>query len=370
MGHVTKMVLSMPFRVTSLPTFASVSNHESYMKRCLELAALGIGKVAPNPMVGCVIVHNDKIIGEGYHQQYGQAHAEVNAINAVQDKSLLTESTLYVNLEPCAHHGKTPPCADLIVQHKLKHVVICNRDPFAEVDGKGIAKLEAAGITVETGILAPEGLWLNRIFFTFHTKKRPYIILKWAQTIDGFIDRDRAPGDHQPPLKITCDESNRLVHKWRTEEAAILVGKNTALLDDPRLTARHWPGKNPLRLVIDPQLQLPSTLRMFNDENETWVFNARKAYCEKNICFEQINDPSEFPHEIAEHLYKKGIQSVIIEGGKNTLEHFYSAGLWDEARIFTNPMRIGGGIAAPRFTGKEVSREHIGEDILQVYIPG
>lgn len=339
-----------------------------YMKRCLELAALGTGSVAPNPLVGCVIVHKDKIIGEGYHEKCGEAHAEVNAINSVQDQSLLDESTLYVSLEPCAHQGKTPPCADLIVKHKLKQVVICNNDTFAEVDGKGIKRLKQAGIKVITGVLESEGRWLNRRFFNFHEKKRPYVILKWAQTIDGYIDRDRSPGDQETPLKITTDESNKLVHKWRTEETAILVGKNTALLDDPRLTARHWPGSNPLRLVIDPQLQLPLTLRIFNDEQETWVYNARKAFCEKTICFERINDPSEFPHEIVNHLYSKDVQSVIVEGGKNTIERFYQAGLWDEARVFTNPIRIGNGIQAPKFAGKELERTHIGEDLLQVYV--
>ena len=345
------------------------AQHEIYMNRCLELAALGARNVAPNPMVGCVIVHNDKIIGEGHHEKYGEAHAEVNAIQSVKDKSLLIESTLYVSLEPCAHQGKTPPCADLIIKHQLKRVVICNTDPFSEVNGKGIKRLEQAGIEVHIGILESDGKWLNRRFFTFHEKKRPFIILKWAQTIDGFIDRDRSPDDQEPPLKITTNESNKLVHKWRTEEAAILVGKNTALLDDPRLTARHWSGKNPLRLVIDPQLQLPSTLRMFNDEYDTWVYNARKAYCEKNICFEKINDPAEFPHEIVNHLYSSHIQSVIIEGGKNTLERFFDAGLWDEARIFTNPMRIGKGIHAPQFIGSEIDRKHIGEDLLQIYQP-
>ena len=340
-----------------------------YIKRCLELAALGAGNVAPNPMVGCVIVHKDRIIGEGYHEHCGEAHAEVNAIESVKDKALLAESTLYVSLEPCAHQGKTPPCADLIVKHKLKQVVICNTDPFSEVDGKGIARLKKAGIEVTTGVLESEGRWLNRRFFAFHEKKRPYIILKWAQTIDGYIDRERSASDDNPPLKITTDASNKLVHKLRTEEEAILVGKNTALLDDPRLTARYWPGKNPLRLVIDPQLQLPSSLRMFNDEHETWVYNARKALCEKNICFERINDPAEFPHEIVNHLHGKDIQSVIIEGGKNTIERFYQAGLWDEARVFTNPMRIGNGIQAPKFIGKEMERTHIGEDLLQVYLP-
>lgn len=339
------------------------------MKRCLELAALGAGNVAPNPLVGCVVVHNDQIIGEGYHQKYGEAHAEVNAINSVEDKSLLAESTLYVNLEPCAHQGKTPPCADLIVSHHLKTVVICNQDPFAEVNGKGIAKLQAAGIEVVTGVLEQEGLWLNRRFFTFHQKKRPYFILKWAQTTDGFIDHERPPGSTEPPLKITQKAANTIVHKWRTEEAAILVGKNTALLDNPKLTARHWPGNHPLRLVIDPQLQLPEHLNLFTDGHETWVFNAKKAFCEKNICYEYITDPQSFPQEIASHLYSKGIQSVIIEGGKNTIDRFYESGLWDEARIFIGDVRIGSGIDAPALVGEKIEDEWIEGDRLQVYLP-
>lgn len=342
-------------------------SHEIYMKRCLQLAELGLGSVAPNPMVGCVIVNDQKIIGEGYHHKHGEAHAEVNAINSVQDKNLLKTSTLYVNLEPCAHHGKTPPCADLIVASDIPNVVICNTDPFPAVNGKGIARLEAAGIQVTKGILEQEGRQLNRRFFTFHELKRPYIILKWAQTMDAFIDRTREPEEMAPALKITNEESDRLVHKWRTEEAAIMIGKNTALLDDPKLTARLWPGKNPLRIVIDPRLNLSPALNIFSDGQPTWVFNALRKGEQGALRYLKIDDPDEFHIEIAKQLYEQGIQSVIIEGGAGTIQRFYDADLWDEARIFTGPLRIAQGVPSPAFTGRLVSHQHLGSDTLQVY---
>jgi len=339
------------------------------MQRCFELAALGAGSVAPNPLVGSVIVHNEKIIGEGYHQKYGDPHAEVNAINAVKDKSLLSEATIYVNLEPCAHHGKTPPCTDLIVSHKLKRVVISNRDPFEQVDGKGIDRLKNAGIEVTTGVLEKKGRWLNRRFFTFHEKKRPYVILKFAQTIDGYLDSFRTEEDNEEPLKITSDQMNRLVHKWRSEESSILVGRNTVLLDNPSLTTRLWPGKNPLRLVIDPELQIKEDKKVMCDGNHTWIFNALKTdYCENNLCYIQINDASEFHTEILTYLYKSDIQSVIIEGGAATLSRFIEAKMWDEARIITGQIRIGVGISAPDIHGKLHSSELIGNELLQVYL--
>jgi diaminohydroxyphosphoribosylaminopyrimidine deaminase / 5-amino-6-(5-phosphoribosylamino)uracil reductase len=287
------------------------------MQRCLELAKKGAGYVAPNPMVGAVLVHEDKIIGEGWHQQYGEAHAEVNCIASVkeEDRSLIAQSTMYVSLEPCAHFGKTPPCVDLIVQHKVPKVIIGCRDPFEEVNGKGIEKLRAAGVEVIAGVLENECKELNKRFFTYHTKQRPYIILKWAQTADGKIaslnpsegrtsDSDKTEIDyssqiiHQnkttsviaeagsPPLEgreaaverllISNEYSNRLVHKWRSEEAAILVGTNTALLDDPELTTRLWPGPSPVRLVLDRDLKLPSSLKIFNQEVKTIIFNCIK----------------------------------------------------------------------------------------------
>jgi diaminohydroxyphosphoribosylaminopyrimidine deaminase / 5-amino-6-(5-phosphoribosylamino)uracil reductase len=339
------------------------------MNRCLELAALGIGSVAPNPLVGCVIVHDEKIIGEGYHQSFGDNHAEVNAIKNVTDKSLLPQCTVYVNLEPCAHHGKTPPCADLLVKHNVKEVVIANVDPFKEVSGKGIQRLKDAGISVIEGVLSEKGAWLNRRFFNFHENKRPYIILKWAQTIDGYIDIDRKSGDGKEPLKITGDKANKLVHRWRTEESSILVGRQTVAKDNPKLTARLWPGKSPLRLVIDPQLQLDADQNVLNDGRSTWVYNAKKTGNEGATDYHKISDPSSFQNEIATHLYESGIQSVIIEGGRETIRRFYEGGLWDEARVFTNSMRIGDGVRAPKFSGNEISKSHLDDDILQVYIP-
>lgn len=341
--------------------------HEKYIMRCLELAAIGLGNTAPNPLVGSVIVYNDKIIGEGFHQQYGEAHAEVNAINSVKDKSLLSSSTIYVNLEPCAHHGKTPPCADLIIKSKIPHVVICNRDPFHAVDGKGIERLVAAGIKVETGVLGQQGRKLNKRFFMFHEQKRPYVILKWAETADGFLDYFRKSDDNETPLKISNSESSTLVHKWRSEEASILIGRNTAVLDNPSLTTRLWPGKNPLRLVIDPQLEVPANASMYNDGQTTWVFNALREYCEGEVCFYQISNAATFENEIMEHLYKNNIQSVIIEGGANTLHRFIEANLWDEARVITGNLRIGDGIAAPRFIGNLRETEFIGSDKLEIY---
>ncbi len=340
------------------------------MQRCFELAALGAGSVAPNPLVGSVIVHEDKIIGEGYHQMHGGPHAEVNAISSVKDKSLLSEATIYVNLEPCAHHGKTPPCADLIVSYNFKRAVICNTDPFEEVYGKGIERLRESGIDVVAGVLEEDGRWLNRRFFTFHEKKRPFVILKFAQTIDGYLDSYRKEDDKKAPLKITGGQMNRIVHKWRSEEDSILVGKNTVLLDNPALTARLWPGKNPLRLVVDPELQIKADKTILSDGNHTWIFNAlRTDYCENNLCYIQINDARNFHSEILTYLYKNDIQSVIIEGGAATLERFVDAEMWDEARIITGQIRIGEGVSAPDIHGKLLSTELIGNDLLQVYLP-
>ena len=342
----------------------------SYMRRCFELARLGAGNVAPNPMVGCVIVHEDQIIGEGYHRSIGQAHAEVNAIQSVSDQSLLPSSTLYVNLEPCAHHGKTPPCADLIVDKGIKKVVICNRDPFAEVDGKGLERLKAADVEVSLGVLEEDGRWLNRRFFAFHEQSRPYIILKFAQTNDGYLDAYRGQASDGTPLKITGAQADALVHKWRAQEASILVGQNTVNLDNPTLTVRHWKGKNPLRLVIDPRLQIPEESNVLKDGEPTWIFNAlRSDVCEDKVCYVQINNPEDFEHEILAYLHKQDVQSMIIEGGATTIQRFIDAGLWDEARIFTSQQRIGSGVKSPDVKGTLFSSEHIGEDLLQVYLP-
>src|SRR5690348_3772405 len=281
------------------------------MSRCIQLAKLGAGNVAPNPMVGGVLVYENKIIGEGYHQRFGEAHAEVNCINNVaeENKSLIEKSTMYVSLEPCAHHGKTPPCSDLIIQKKIKKVIVGCQDIFKEVAGKGIEKLENAGVEVITGVLEHECRDLNRRFFTFHQKQRPYIILKWAQSANGKIGSD---GDER--ILISNNYSNRLVHKWRSEEAAILVGTNTVLKDNPSLTTRLWKGNNPVRIVIDKELKIPPSSKIFNEQAETLIFNLSKSSATKNIRFIKL-DNENFLKELLDWLYKNNIQSVLVEGG-------------------------------------------------------
>ena len=315
------------------------------MHRCLELAEKGSGYVAPNPLVGAILVHDEKIIGEGYHRQYGQAHAEVNCINSVENenKHKIKESSLYVSLEPCAHFGKTPPCTDLIIANQVAEVVIGCRDPFKEVDGKGIEKLKAAGVKVVYGILERECQQLNKRFFIFHIQHRPYIILKWAETADGKI---AANGTER--LHISNEQTNRLVHKWRSEEASILIGTNTALLDDPELTTRSWEGPSPVRLVIDMELKLPHSLRVFNDKQKTIVFNAIKHEENGSLNFYQVTEDVSLVHQIINALYQMKIQSVIVEGGARLLQSFIDDGIWDEARIIRNEkLRINNGLAAP-----------------------
>lgn len=338
------------------------------MLRCLELAKNGLGKVAPNPMVGCVIVYENKIIGEGYHQEYGKAHAEVNAINSVQDKTLLQKSTLYVNLEPCAHFGKTPPCANLIAEHNIPRVVIGCIDSFSEVSGKGIEKLKNAGIEVMVGILERESLGLNKRFFTFHTKKQPYIILKWAETKDGFIDVDRSFDKLRKTNTnnwITTPLSKQLVHKWRSEESAIMVGTNTALNDNPKLNVREWVGKNPIRLVIDLQDRLPKDLHVFDKKIPTVVFSSTRERQEKNLTFVKINDLKNLLTEVLNELYKRNIQSVIVEGGAKLLQSFIDQNLWDEARVFIGNKNFVNGLKAPKIKGNLISEEMIDVDKLK-----
>jgi diaminohydroxyphosphoribosylaminopyrimidine deaminase/5-amino-6-(5-phosphoribosylamino)uracil reductase len=321
---------------------------QQYMQRCLELAKKGAGYVAPNPMVGAVLVHEDRIIGEGWHQQYGGAHAEVNCIASVkeEDRRLISESAMYVSLEPCAHYGKTPPCADLIIQHKIPKVIIGCRDSFEAVNGKGIEKLRAAGVEVIAGVLENESTALNKRFFTFHTKQRPYIILKWAQTADG-----RISSGNGERLLISNEYSNRLVHKWRSEEAAILVGTNTALLDDPELTTRLWPGSSPIRLVLDRDLKLPSSLKIFNREVKTIIFNCIKQEEQKNLSYYKLENKANLVPPIINALYQLNIQSVLVEGGTKLLQSFIDKGMWDEIRIITNnELKIGDGLAAPIIT--------------------
>lgn len=318
--------------------------HEQYMKRCFELALKGSHHAAPNPLVGCVIVYNGKIIGEGYHQKYGEAHAEVNAVKAVKDKSLLKEATLYVNLEPCAHFGKTPPCANLISEHKIPEVFISNIDTFSKVSGKGIEKLKSYGCKVTTGILDKEGRELNKRFFTYHEKKRPYIILKWAQTNDGFIAKnEQSEGEID---WITSKETKKLVHKWRSEEMGILVGKNTVKNDNPSLTTREYTGKNPTRIILDSNLELDSNKSVFNSEAKTLVINKVKNDSKEHIEHIKIDDTKNV-EQILNALYERGISSILIEGGTQIHNSFISQNIWDEARIFKSTSNWKNGLKAP-----------------------
>jgi diaminohydroxyphosphoribosylaminopyrimidine deaminase/5-amino-6-(5-phosphoribosylamino)uracil reductase len=336
------------------------------MQRCIQLARLGAGNVAPNPMVGALLVYQNRIIGEGYHQQYGNAHAEVNCINSVatKDKSLIEKSTLYCSLEPCSHFGKTPPCADLIIQNKIPSVVIGCRDSFLQVDGKGIQKLQAAGIEVITPVLEKEALNLNRRFFTFHSQKRPFIILKWAQTANGFIGNG-----NDARLLISNEFTNRQVHKWRSESAAILVGTNTALQDDPTLTNRFWQGNNPVRLVIDKALRLPKALHLFDGSVQTIVFNSIQQLEKDYLLYYKIEKDQSLVAQMMEALYQLNIQSVLVEGGSKLLQSFIDENYWDEARVITNTgLEIRDGIKAPFLKHSELAfAEQIFTDTIHYY---
>ena len=345
------------------------------MQRCLQLAAMGAGKVAPNPLVGAVLVYDEKIIGEGYHEKFGEAHAEVNCINSVAeaDKKFIEASALYVSLEPCAHFGKTPPCADLIIKNKIPKVVIGCRDSFEAVAGKGIERLKTAGIEVSVGILEDECLELNKRFFIFNEKKRPYIILKWAQSSDGKIaplnpsKGGNAEHETATRLLISNEFTNRLVHKWRTEEAAILVGTNTALQDDPALTARFWQGNDPVRLVIDSDLKLPPHLKLFDGTAKTILFNFSKQAEEDNLVYYKLKKEESIPKQIAAALYSLNILSVIVEGGAKLLQSFIDAGFWDEARVITNSnLIIGEGLDAPVLKDSNlISQQKIKNDSIE-----
>ncbi len=348
-----------------------MSVHEKYIKKCLKLAVKGFGNVAPNPMVGCVIVHQGKVIGEGYHQKYGGPHAEINAINSVKKKELLKNSTLYVSLEPCAHHGKTPPCADAILKYGIKKVVIGSVDPNPLVKGKGIAKLIQGGCDVITGVLEKECMELNKRFFTFHREKRPYVILKWALTKDGFIDmkRDepRQSTVHSKPLKITGAQANKLSHKWRSEEQAIMIGTHTALMDNPKLTTRNVKGQSPVRIVLDRNLSIPASSNIFSNFASVVVLNVRKNARQGNIEFVKMKFREDLPDSAMTELYKRNIQSVIVEGGAKLLNSFIEQGLWDEARVFSSGLKIKEGVKAPEFSYKATSKIKVGNDTLTKY---
>jgi diaminohydroxyphosphoribosylaminopyrimidine deaminase / 5-amino-6-(5-phosphoribosylamino)uracil reductase len=329
------------------------------MHRTFELALLGVGRVSPNPRVGCVIVHDGKIIGEGWHQKYGEAHAEVNAVSSVQEQSLLKSSTVYVNLEPCSHFGKTPPCADLLIQHQVKKVVIANVDTNPLVGGMGIKKLQAAEIEVVAGVLEKQGRELNKRFFTFVEQHRPYIILKWAQTADGFV----AQPNYESKW-ISNEYSRQLVHKWRSEEDAVLVGTRTAMHDNPTLTVREWTGRSPVRIVIDRFLHLSEKLNLFDKRQMTICYNALKHEEHTNLSLIQL-DEKDFINQLVADLFKQKIQSVIIEGGAQTLQLFIDAGLWDEARVFTSTRAFGKGIPTPIIHGNLQLEQDVFDDHLQ-----
>lgn len=342
---------------------------ETYMLRCLELAEMGMGNVSPNPMVGCVIVSDGQIIGEGFHRKIGEAHAEVNAVKDVIDRygelapALFKRATVYVSLEPCAHFGKTPPCADLLIRHQVQKVVIGNKDPFSEVDGKGIAKLKEAGIPVVQGILEASCTALNRRFFTRVQQQRPYFILKWAQTANGYF----------APLKrnkewISSGMSKKLVHKWRTEEDAVLVGKGTVLADNPQLNTREWTGKSPIRLIVDKNLDIPASSAIFQEGAKTIIFNEVKTEVSGHVHYIQMEDMQFYlPQKIAYQLYLMDIQSVIIEGGAYLLALFINAGLWDEARVFQSKTSWTQGITAPAIHGLIEDVMDVGADRLLIY---
>ena len=331
------------------------------MKRCLELAQKGAGLVSPNPMVGCVIVYEGEIIGEGFHQEYGEGHAEVNAINSINDKSLLNKSTLYVNLEPCAHFGKTPPCSNLIIENKIPKVVIGCVDSFSEVFGKGIEKMINEGIEVIVGMLEKESRELNKRFFTFHEKNRPYVILKWAESKDGFI----APNNQNKPFWMTSSESKKLVHQWRREEDAILVGRITAQKDNPFLTVREVQGENPIRIVIDKNLKLSSGLNLFDSNAKTLIFNTIKNDETNSNIFIKTSFTN-LVLNVLKELHKQNIQSVIIEGGTITLQSFIDAKLWDEARIFTTNKELNDGVKSPNIEGKMLFETVLEGDKLEI----
>lgn len=342
------------------------------MQRCLTLAKKGFGSTSPNPMVGCVIVHDNLIIGEGYTSPYGGNHAEVNAITSVKDKKMLQKAVLYVSLEPCSHHGKTPPCADLIVKYKIKEVVVGAVDDNSLVGGKGIEHLNNSGCKVSVGILEEECRALNKRFFTFHNKKRPYVILKWAETRDGFIDVVRENQSEKNPNWISNKISQQLVHKWRSEEQSILVGTNTVINDNPRLNVRRWVGKSPIRLILDNSLRIPHDFNVFDGSIKTIVFTSSKFMFEKekeNIVLEYIDYAKSIPRQICDKLYEKNIQSVIIEGGAQILQSFIYDELWDESRIFIGNKNFGKGLKAPRIEGEITDFQEVGSDMLKLMLP-
>lgn len=347
--------------------FCVMHTHEYYMNRCLELAQKGVGTARPNPSVGCVVVCNDKIIGEGYTSPYGGSHAEVNAIRSVVDKNLLQQATLYVTLEPCSHFGKTPPCADLIVKNKVPKVVIGCIDSHDKVAGKGIARLRAAGCEVIVGCLEAACKEQHRRFFTVQNKKRPYIVLKWAETQDGFIAPETKEVNR--PVWISNAYARQLVHKWRAEEHAILVGTNTAIADNPKLDVRKWGGNAPVRVLLDRALKVPVDYALYDGAVSTIVLteHPEKAPAKKNVQYIGIEFSQDLAMQLCDLLFQCDIQSVFIEGGRQTLQTFIDAGLWDEARIFVGSISFGSGVRAPGLVGTPYKEVSLGDTLLRYY---
>ncbi len=344
--------------------YVCIMTHAQYMRRALELALKGLGGVSPNPLVGCVIVYNEEIIGEGWHKKFGEAHAEVNAVNSVRNKELITDSVFYINLEPCSFHGKTPACTDLILKYKPKLVVIACKDPNPDVNGQGINILENAGIEVIYGILEDESVALNRRFFVSINQNRPYIVLKWAQTADGFIARSNYDSKW-----ISNEHSRQMVHKWRTEEDAIVTGYNTVKYDNPMLTARNSPGRNPARVIIDPELKLDHSLKVFEGDERVYLFNAISDQAEGNICRVKVS-ANDYLADMLAYLWEQNIGSVIIEGGAKTINKFLTEGYWDEARVFTAESKFGAGIDAPTIElESDVEQNILGDRLSTIYNP-
>ncbi|XDZ56898.1 bifunctional diaminohydroxyphosphoribosylaminopyrimidine deaminase/5-amino-6-(5-phosphoribosylamino)uracil reductase RibD [Flavobacterium tructae] len=345
--------------------FCIVNIHEKYIKRCIELAQNGFGTTYPNPMVGSVIVYNNQIIGEGWHKKAGEPHAEVNAVRSVKDKSLLSKATIYVSLEPCSHFGKTPPCCDLIIEHKIPHVVVGTVDPNEKVAGNGIKKLIAAGANVTVGVLEKECYELNKRFFTFHQKKRPYILLKWAESQDGFLSPEKQKDAERKPIWITNSYSRQLVHKWRSEEQAILAGTQTIIDDNPKLNTRDWSGNNPVRVILDQNNRISKDSFVFDDSAKTIVFTkSETSLSTENTTFTVIDFDHSIVPQITAALYQNQIQSVIIEGGTQTLQSFIDQNIWDEARIFIGRTSFKNGTKAPLIPKENVTKTNILDDEL------
>jgi diaminohydroxyphosphoribosylaminopyrimidine deaminase/5-amino-6-(5-phosphoribosylamino)uracil reductase len=339
---------------------------EANIQRCLSLAQLGAGCVAPNPMVGAVLLYDGQIIGEGYHQRYGEAHAEVNCLDSVSkmDELKINKSTLYVSLEPCTHHGKTPPCSDLIIKKSIPKVVVGCIDPFAQVNGKGIEKLRRAGIEVVSPLLEQQCVEINKRFFTFQKKHRPYVILKWAESADGKL----ANADYSRAY-LSSEFSNRLVHKWRLDEASLLIGTNTAYHDDPTLNQRHWKGPDPTRIILDLNLRLPHSLKIFDKGQNTIILNLHKNEVNGKLIYSKIDDDVYLINNILKRIYELKINSVMVEGGTRILQTFIDSGIWDEARVIRNQVKtIGNGIEAPILKQAQINeQEELTSDLISYY---